>query len=232
VAFAAEDAPAPKQKTVVRGGPGGALAGRWLAIAWLDLPDGKTRTVPVLWDLSEEEGALSLRMRYVSLPAPQLQALERANGEGRRWQPISSDMEALASGWDTLAPAPAPLPLSVETEILGREAFDDALRNDPKTRDALWAVRQTEDLSPAAGAVARETRQYAVLSGGEDHYAGAFVHVAVAMALIPVPITFQGTFELHRLGGARRSFWQRLLDPLTGCGRKARAAEGASLHSG
>ena len=114
----------------------------------------------------------------------------------------------------------APVPLSVETEIVSREAFDDSLKEDPDTRDALWIIRQNETFPKKVSSVVQQIRVYAVRERRDDGYAGGFVHAAIAMAPFALPITFHGDFQMYRVPDAPRSVLTRLFDLLRGCGRR------------
>src|SRR2546429_6797255 len=67
-ASAAPAASAPVvQETTVRGTPPD-LAGRWLAVAWIEL-SGRITNVTVPWDITERDGRLQPTELVVGLPA-------------------------------------------------------------------------------------------------------------------------------------------------------------------
>src|SRR2546426_1751096 len=55
------------QETTVRGTPPD-LAGRWLAVTWIELGQGSITNVAVPWDITERDGRLQLTELFVELP--------------------------------------------------------------------------------------------------------------------------------------------------------------------
>ena len=75
-ASAAPAASAPVvQETTVRGTPPD-LAGRWLAVAWIEL-SGRITNVTVPWDITERDGRLQLTELFVDLPVVK-EAMDKA----------------------------------------------------------------------------------------------------------------------------------------------------------
>src|SRR5438876_9249238 len=64
------------QETTVRGTPPD-LAGRWLAVAWLEL-GGQIRNLVMPWDITERDGRLQLTEVFVDLPVVR-EAMNKAN---------------------------------------------------------------------------------------------------------------------------------------------------------
>ena len=212
---AAPEAP-PQRHTVTRGALPEDLPGRWLALAWMKLPTG-VRTIPVLWTITSADGQLALTSRAVLLPATSADRLKAANDAGQAWKPAADDLDALAAHWDDLRDAAAPVPGSIDTEIIAREAFDDPIKEDPDTKDALWIVRQNETFPKKVSSIVQQVRVYAVRERRDGGYAGGFVHAAIAMAPFALPITFHGDFQLYRVSDAPRSLLSRMMDVLRGC---------------
>jgi len=111
-----------------------------VAVGWIELPGGRARTSPTLWEIKQDD-QLALTIRFAALPPAQQKTLDDANTADQRWQPSPADLGQLAAAWDTL-PASEPRMLSIETEIVGHDGFDQSFSSDAKTRDAAWAVRQ------------------------------------------------------------------------------------------
>ena len=214
--------PPPEQHTVVRGTPPQDLPGRWMAVGWIELPGGKARTSPTLWEIKQDD-QLVLTVRFAALPPAQQKALDDANTAERRWRPSPVDIAQLATAWDTLPPSDPRL-VSIQNEIIARDGFDQSFSSDAKTREAAWAVRQAEQYHPSAAPAIKTINVYAVLEPREGGYFGNFTTATVAAVPIPIPITLSGTFQLYRVdGGApppRRGFLGRLMDFLQGCGRR------------
>lgn len=210
-------AASPEQTTTVRGTPPD-LAGRWLVLAWLDLPGGATRTNATFWEIRSREGRPEVVVRFVGLPAAEQAALAAANQGKAPWYPTADDVARVAALWATL-PAREAHPLTVETVLSASDAFDEALRADPQTSDARWVVQQTETPDPANARTSRQGHIYAAKEVLGEGWKGAYTTVVVAAAPFPLPITFKGSFQLYRLD-ARPGVLARLLDTLRGCGRR------------
>jgi hypothetical protein len=208
----------PEQTTTVRGTLPD-LAGRWLGLAWLNLPGGTTRTNTTVWEVRNQEGRPEVVVRFVGLPATEQAALDAANQAKTPWSPTAADVARVAAAWESL-PAREVRPQKVETVLIGADAFDEALRSDPQTSGARWVVQQTETPDPANARTSRQAHIYAAKDAADDGgWKGAYTTVVVAAAPFPVPITFKGSFQLYRLD-RRPGLLARLLDTLRGCGRR------------
>lgn len=213
----AADASAVTQQTATHGTPPSDLAGRWLAVGWLDFADGRSRTVAALWEVAPGDEGLKLTVRQALLPEVQTRALAETNRVGARWEPAPSDLDAIAQRWDGLEPVVDGLPSEIRTSITTADAFDDALRNEPEAGGARWVLDQTAVFPPRPASLAQEERLYAVRERHDAGYAGRVKIVAYAMAPMPLPITFRGTFQLYRLGTPGRSLLSRIADVFRGC---------------
>jgi len=209
----------PVQETVVHGTLPD-LAGRWLAMGWIETPGGRAINAPVLWEISMEGGKPVMKQRFVSLPPALKSAVEKANEAGQVWKPSPEDLSQLSAAWDSL-PAEDPHVSKVTNEISGRDGFDDSLKAEERTKDASWVVRQRQDFDGTVQGVMRQVTIYGALAAVGRDYTGNFDTATVAAAPFPIPISFQGTFQLYRLEGpTSRGFLARVLDVFSGCGRR------------
>lgn len=221
----AADEPAPPpvatQQTTIHGTPPASLVGRWLVLSWLDLPKNKVRTNAAFWQIEGEGAERKLSVRFVGLPAVQRAAINGANDEGLAWHPQEVDLAAIAAGWDGLVPE-EPYVTRVSTDISTRDAFDEVLKGDDSTSGADWVVRQTREFDRRAAPKIQEALVYSVQAAKDGGWTGRHVSVTVAAALIAIPITFKGTFQLYPMDAAarRRGVMARLLDVFSGCGRR------------
>jgi hypothetical protein len=106
----------------------------------------------------------------------------------------------------------------MQHQLTGRDAFDDDLKNEASTKDALWVLRQAYHFLPGGN---RPTNQANLLSSkklDDGVYSGDYLAVAVAAAPFPVPIKFEGTFRLIPVGRAGTPWWSRIGDFFKGCG--------------
>lgn len=219
--LAAEPAPAPAaltQTTEVLGTPPD-LTGRWFVLADLSLPDGNHLNVPHFWDVATVDGKVRLDDRQVALPAAQKAALDEANTAHVTWKVGAADLEAIRDGWTTL-PAEDRGLASVEHRIIGKDGFDEMLKNEAYMQDALWVVQQSGEFRPNEGRPVREVLLWGALEPQPDGFSGNHMSVAVAAAPFPIPISFKGTFRMYRMEAiAERGVLARFFDLFAGCGR-------------
>jgi len=211
---------APVQETKVLGTPPD-VAGRWLSLGWIDVPDGRAVSAPFLWDIVLRDGKPVMTHRFVSLPPALKAAVDQANADGKRWEPSPEELAQLSAGWDDLHPEDQHV-AQVTNEIVGRDGFDDSMKGEARSKDALWLVRERMDFNASAAPVVRQVIIYSTLAPTGRDYTGNFDMATVAAAPFPIPMSYKGTFRLYRIDApAPRGFFSRLFDGLAGCGRRA-----------
>jgi hypothetical protein len=224
-----EDVPAPTTTTIPGRAPiehtttvEGALPnleGRWLLLSSLGIGQSAKRILPSVIDVRRSDGKLDVRERHVVLPAAQKEAIRRANEElGGVWTPTVSDLEAIDRSWESLEVEDRGI-ATMEHQLTGKDAFDDDLKNDPNTKDALWVLRQSYIFLPGGNRPTNQANLMAPTKLEDGVYSGNYLAVAVAAAPFPVPIKFEGTFRLIPVGRTARSWWSRVGDFFSGCGR-------------
>ena len=208
------------QETIVQGSVPD-LAGRWMALAWVELPGGRQTTIPTFWEVTTTDGKPVLTQRFVDLPPPLKEAFDKSNANATLWRPSADDLAKLASSWDSLQETESHV-AHVKSDISGSDAFDDSIKNEPRSKDSKWVVRQRWDFDGRAGALNRQVMVYSVMDRTGQDYTGNFDSAMIASAPFPIPISFKGTFRLYRVGdeSAPRGFWARLSDLFAGCGRR------------
>jgi hypothetical protein len=192
------------------------LVGRWLMVATVSVGSGPKHIIASVFDVTRKDGQPEVVERHVVLPKAQNDALEHGNEIGGVWDPTPDDLAAIRDAWDRLEPEDRGI--ARMTNILtGRDAYDDDLKNEPLTKDALWVLRQQYVFLPGGSRPVNQANLIAPMKLERGVYSGGFVAVAVAAAPFPIPIKFEGTFELISLGRSSPSFWQRLGDVFAGC---------------
>jgi hypothetical protein len=210
---------APVQETTVRG-TAPDLGGRWLALGWVELPAGGSLSAPALWEITVQEGKPVITHRFVALPPALAAAVDKANAAGEPWKPSPEDLNQLRAAWDGLQSQDSHV-ARVTNEISARDAFDDSLKAEARTKDAMWVVRQRQDFDGSGGPAVRQVTIYSVLGPSGRDYTGNFDSATVAAAPFPIPISFKGTFHLYRLDEpARPGVLARVLEFFAGCGRR------------
>jgi hypothetical protein len=215
----------PEQRTVVHGTPPADLAGRWLVVGWVELPRQQgARTTVAFWEITGAGEQTAIKVRFFPLPEAQQKAIDAANTATQQWRPSATDLAQVAATWDA-AKETDPHLATIENEIWMHDAFDDDFRREPKTKDAIWAVRQKEDFRPSAAPAVRQINVYGALEAKEGGYAGSYASATLAAAPFPIPITLNGTFQSYRLDTSApppspRGFLARLMDTFSGCGRR------------
>ena len=212
----------PPQETVVHGTPP-RIVGRWLALSWIDRSESGVSTMPALWQIAEQDGKPVFTQVFAKLPEPIRSAVDQASTQDQPWTPTPADLSALRQQWDKLEPEEAGFK-SVWVEIATPDGYDDGLKKEPRTKDALWVVRQRFDASAKAAPVVRQVFVYAVTGTENGSFKGNFDGVTIAAAPMPVPIKLAGSFRLYQIDGpppglASRGVLARLLDAFRGCGR-------------
>lgn len=212
----------PESKTTVRGTIPDDLTGRWIAMGWMHLPNDRVRNVPYFSEITKDSGQLALRVRFVWFPDPQNEAMKTANREGKEWHPSAEEIAAAATAWDKLPLWRGAGPSQVQTEILGADAFDDELKNDPRMKDAKWVIRTHFVFPPSkvGAATAQQVNVYGVTATEDSGFTGNFKTFVLAAAPFMTPLNFEGTFRLYRLDTPRSGFGARLRDFFSGCGRR------------
>jgi hypothetical protein len=195
------------------------FAGRWFVLADLNLPDDRHLNVPHFWDVKTADGKVVVEERQVGLPAEQKAAMAAANEKHVTWVPTAADLEAIRDQWATL-PAEDRGIASMEHRIVGKDAFDEMLKNEALLQDSDWVIQQAGEFRPNEGRPVREVLIWGGLEQTPDGYTGNHMSVAVAAAPFPIPISFKGTFRMYRMESLpERGFLARLLDVFAGCGR-------------
>jgi hypothetical protein len=211
----------PTESTTVKGTLPDDFEGRWLLVCKVGIGSGPGRAVGSLWEVTRKDGQLNLDERLVVFPPAQVQAMEEANQKsGGDWTPTPADIDVVRAGWDTLPPEGRGVK-TIAHELFGPDGYDDAIKAEPKTKDALWIGRQVYEFGPGGGRPIKQVNVLSALTKTDGGYTGNYTSVVVAAAPFPIPIKFDGTFKLIRLGNPpARGFLARLLDVFSGCNAK------------
>jgi hypothetical protein len=210
----------PLEQTTTVDGTAPAIEGRWLVLASVGIGQSAKRVIPSVLDISTKDGTLEVRERHVVLPPAQNEAVKRGNDElGGVWSPGPADVAAIAAAWDTLEPEDRGI-ATMQHQVTGRDAFDDDLRKEDVSKDALWVLRQSYVFLPGGSRPVNQANLLAPVKHENGVYSGGYIAVAVAAAPFPVPIKFDGTFQMIPIARAAPSFWTRLGDFFAGCNRR------------
>ncbi len=211
---------ATTQETVVHGTLPEGLTGRWLAVSWLDVGENRSSTLTAFWQIGEQDGKPVLTELFGPLPDGPRAAFDQAGNDGTAWKPSAEDVATIRDGWGKMVPKDRSYK-TVWTEIASPDGYDDNLKKDPRTKDAMWVVRQRFDASPSAAPLVRQVFAYGVTGTEDGGYTGNIDGVTVAAAPAFIPISFKGSFRFYRLDAPPppRGFFSRLADTLRGCGR-------------
>lgn len=198
------------------------LTGRWLAVGNVTIPNS-TDNAPVAqgWDITTVDGKPHLVLRWGGQPQAMKESYDAAGSQKMVWQPTPEMLQAMRDGWDTLAQDYPPV-ATVETTISGPDDPSEIAKADANMKDALFVVTQTVTFAPGPNRPTKDVMVYGAKERAGDGYKGNFAIVTIAAAPFPIPISFNGSFQLYRLGDAPKpSLWQRILGMFAGCGRKA-----------
>ncbi|HLY37030.1 MAG TPA: hypothetical protein VKU61_03270 [Candidatus Binatia bacterium] len=212
----------PKQETVVNGTPP-RLLGRWLAVSWIQSGGGRNTSLQGFWQITEQDGKPALAIVFTSLPEPIKSKVNSAVAENQQWTPTAEDLALLRERWDKL-PIDDSAYSAVWNEISAPDGFDEGLKTEERTKDALFVVRQRLEPKPGTSPIIRQVFIFAVTGSDGDVFTGNFDGVMVAAAPMPMPIPLKGSFRLYHIEGppvtaAPRGILARLLDVFRGCRR-------------
>lgn len=222
----AEDAPAPPTTTTLVREPiqystevQGTLpdlVGRWLLLSTVSVGSGPKHIIPSVVEITRKDGKLDVVERHVVLPKAQAAAVEHGNEIGGVWDPTPDDLAAIRDAWDVLEPEDRGIS-HMNNILTGRDAYDEDLKKDTLTKDALWVLRQQYVFLPGGSRPVNQANLIAPVKLERGVYSGGFLAVAVAAAPFPIPIKFDGTFQLIALGRSTPSIWTRIGDFFAGC---------------
>jgi len=209
------------EKTDVKGTLPPGLAGRWLVVATARLPSGDVRTFNRLIEIRQGAEHLDLGAHRVELPHGFDERLTAANRDKQPWTPTPEDLAAVRTGWDTFPAIPQDL-AAVENLLYAADGYPPEFQRDEVTRDSKVAIALREQFTGSRHVIGTYTI-FAVRAIEPELLKGDFVTTTIAAAPMPIPITLKGDFVAYRLtgagGGAERSWWQRVVDLFSGCGR-------------
>jgi hypothetical protein len=197
------------------------LVGRWLVVT--QIRTGRTGAggngAAQLWDIEALNGKPQLTVRDVRLP-PTLQAdLDAANQARRDWEPGVRELQTLRDTWSTL-PAYDRGVARVETLIIGKDAFSDAIRTDAQMREADFVIQMIVAFAPGPNRPVKDVLLFGATATTPLGHAGNFASATIAPSPVPIPIALQGVFRLYRVDPApTHGMLARIVDAFAGCGR-------------
>jgi hypothetical protein len=204
------------ETTAVQGKVPGELVGRWFMVNSPQLPSGQLH-VGRLWEIRRGAEHLELILHRRGLPVAVAQKLQQASTAGKPWAPDPTDLAEIARQWDQL-PAEETSYESIEHKLIGADAYSAEQQADPVVRGSDFLIMLQETFG-GAQAVRNTYSVYAVRQSDAAGLAGTSVVTSLAIAIIPVPITYKGEFHAYRLDAGSRGLVARLLDLFSGCGR-------------
>ena len=213
------EAAGPKYTTKVQGTVPD-LTGRWLVVTQVKPPGSSmVFTVAQPWEVTTGDGKPHVVVRFVKL-TPELEGqLTAANKETRAWEPSPAQLQDVRDAWSSLPPNDRGAD-TVETILMGRDSFLDAVKTDPEMKDAQFLVQININYNPGAQRPMRDVLLYGVTGPEGTGYRGNYASATIAAAPVPIPIALKGTFHLYRLDDAHGpGLLQRILGMFAGCGR-------------
>lgn len=197
------------------------LTGRWFLLADLAFQNNPARVlVPAFWDVTSTDGKVDVQVRFVGLPPEVSASFKEASNARTSWSPTPEQLDAIRAAWDTLPPEDRGL-ASVETKLVGKDAFDDTIKGEASVKDSLWVAQTMGNFHQGGGRPVREVVIYGANAQTDEGWSGNYMSVAVANAPFPVPIQLGGTFRMWRMDARpARGILARIGDWFAGCGRK------------
>jgi hypothetical protein len=205
------------------------LTGRWLALTQVKPPQGgpTVYTVVQRWEVVTVDGKPQVDVRFVKLTPALDEQLTAANKDGRAWEPDVGQLQELRDAWSALPPDDRGA-ATVETVVMGKDAFPDAAKTDEQMKGAEFLIQISIGYNPGAERPIRDVLLYGVTGPERFGYRGNYASVTVAAAPVPIPIALKGTFRLYRLESVQGpGLLQRILGIFAGCGRRTRDGDTA-----
>ena len=207
-------------QTTTINGTAPELEGRWLVLPAVGVSQGAKRLVPSVWEVTRVDGKMEIHERLVIFPPAQAEALRHGNDEmAGVWEPTKEDLAAINAAWDTLTPEPRGV-VEMVHQVTGKDAFDDDLKKDDLSKDALWVVRQKYSFESGGNRPITQANLIAPVKREGDVWVGNYLGLTLAAAPFPIPIKFEGTVRLIPLQRTVPSAWQRISDLFAGCNRR------------
>jgi hypothetical protein len=208
----------PTQTTVVHGTPPD-LTGRWLVLFDLQANAVK-RTLPFFIEIRTQDGKPEVVEHLVDLPPELAAELDKHNAAKTKWEPTAADLTLLGERWTDLPKNERGL-AQVTNDFWEPSAFDEAEREFPEMKDALWVIRQTYAFTPGGQRPVTQVNAFVGTARDGSGWRGTGAVAQVAAAPFPVPIKFDGTFRMLRIEAPEKppGLLARLLDAFKGCRR-------------
>jgi hypothetical protein len=211
----------PKEEVVSAGTLPEDLLGRWLVVGWIAMKGGDTgKTTTALWDVTKEDEQIVFHEYFRAMPPQINEKIVEANAGDNIWRPTPEDIAEITRSWDSL-PEHDPKMATQRNELYGRDGFDRDFKNEPQTKDSIWAARQSGNFRRSAAPSVKSITVYGAMEAKDGGYAGNYTAATIAAAPFPIPIKLEGKFQMYRVGGpsesAKPGFWSSLF---SGCGRK------------
>jgi hypothetical protein len=210
----------PKQEAVSGGTLPDDLLGRWMVVGWISLRNSENaKTTAAFWEVTREDAQIVFREVFRDVPKRIQDQLTQANAEDKPWRPTPEDIAEVAKGWDDL-PERDPSLATQRNELYAKDGFDRDFKNEPQTKDAIWAARQTGFFRRSAAPTVRSINVFGATEARDGGYAGNYTAATIAAAPFPIPIKLEGKFQMYRVSGPvaekKRGFLSSLF---SGCGK-------------
>jgi hypothetical protein len=197
------------------------LTGRWLALAQVKPPQGGPTVYTVVqpWEVTTVDGKPQVVVRFVKLTPALDEQLTAANKDGRTWEPDVRQLQELRDAWNALPPDDRGA-ATVETVLMGKDAFPDAVKTDEQMKGAEFLIQININYNPGPQRPIKDVLLYGVTGPEQFGYRGNYASATIAAAPVPIPIALKGTFRLYRLESVEGpGLFQRILGILAGCRR-------------
>jgi hypothetical protein len=205
------------ESTTVKGKVPGDLVGRWFTVNSPKLPSGQMLHVGRMWEIRRGAEHEELILHRRVLPPAVAQKLQQASTAGKPWVPEPADLAEIAREWDRLAAEETSYE-RIENSLIGVDAYSAEQQADPIVKGSAFVILIQETFG-GAQPVRNTYSVYAVRQSDEAGVAGTSVTTSLAIAIIPVPITYKGEFHSYRLDAGSRGLIARLFALFSGCGR-------------
>jgi len=135
----------------------------------------------------------------VAFPKAMQDEIEKAQHEGKIWNPSAKELAELKTGWSTLKPSGKDEISKIDWKVTARDKYDENLQLDPVTQNAKFTISGNEEMIPKPNV----PKSNIIVYGADDIKPGMITgkHTRAMMATVPfpIPIEMKGTFRMYRV---------------------------------
>lgn len=184
------------------------MYGRWLVVATLTVPNGRTNTAGVLEIAPGTDGPPHLDYRTNGLPSEVMAGVDKANKDQKTFNPDATLVSTVGTKWGETVPDLKTGLNKVEYFFKTADQYDDALKAEALARDTtgtLIVSRFPRPLPGYSSGLVRNDMFFFFKSVTPEKLSGPHTNFQLVAAFAPAPVTLHGEFVAYRVPGAQEA---------------------------